>query len=333
MPAEISVTDLQKVYRIPVRQSGLKAALKSLLQPTWEDVVAVDRVSFEVETGEMIGLIGPNGAGKTTSLKVLTGLLHPTAGQVTVSGFTPWERRIEYLRNISMVMGNKTQLTWENTVADSFYILKEIYHVSQNDYRKRLDELVGLLGLEELLPKMARNLSLGERAKCEFAAALIHQPKVFFLDEPTLGLDISMQIKLRNFIRNYNRQHQTTIIITSHYMADISSLCQRVILIHGGKIVFDGELGRLAEKMSPFKLIKITLGEELEAAKLNELAPDLQLTVIGQEDRSISLRVGKEDVTPAIATFLNQLSVIDLTVEDPPIEAVIDQVYREGIAG
>jgi ABC-2 type transport system ATP-binding protein len=332
MSLEIALSNLEKIYRIPVRESGLVPAVKSLFHPNWQDVVAVDGISFQIESGAIVGLIGPNGAGKTTILKVLAGLLHPTAGSVRVGGYTPWERKIEYLRSISMVMGNKTQLTWENTIEDSFYILKEIYHVSAADYRRRIAELVDLLELEELLPKMARNLSLGERAKCEVAAALIHQPQVFFLDEPTLGLDISMQIKLRNFIKEYNRQHRTTMIITSHYMADISSLCNRVILIHGGKLVYDGELARLGAKMSPFKLIKISYGDELQPSDLAERLSSIKATLVGQEERSVSLRVNKETVAPVITAVLNRLQVVDLTVEDPPIEAVIDQVYREGIA-
>lgn len=330
---QISVQNLSKTYRIPQREAGLKASVKSLFQPQYADVPAVRDISFGIKAGEMLGFIGPNGAGKTTTLKMLSGLLYPTSGAARVNGYIPSERNPDFLRSISMVMGNKGQLTWENTVMDSFEVLGEIYRVPGADFRRALDELVSLLEIESLLPKMARNLSLGERMKCELAAALLHQPRVVFLDEPTLGLDVTMQFRLRRFIAEYNRRSGATVILTSHYMADVVSLCSRVILIHQGILLFDGDLSRLAEQMAPFKLIKLTLANG-DGASAEAILAGLgdSVTVIEQKDRRYTLRVKKSQTAAVTSALLNQISPADITVEDPPIEAVIDQVYREGVS-
>lgn len=333
MQPEIMIDSLRKVYRVPIRKPGLIPALQSLFRPNYNDVLAVDGISLSIRAGEIVGVLGPNGAGKTTTLKMLAGLLYPTAGSIRVAGFTPWERKPGFLREISMVMGNKAQLTWENTVLDSFYILKEIYRVSDMDFKSRLDELVDLLDISKLFPKLARNLSLGERSKCEFAAALLHHPRVLFLDEPTLGLDVSVQIKLRDFIREYNRTHNTTIILTSHYMTDITSLCKRVVLIHSGKLVFDGELSKLAEKIAPYKLISISTGEDQQQPDFNSMAfKGNGVSVVHQDRHRLVVQVKKEDTARAVSHIMNTVSVTDLTVEDSPIDAVIDRVYREGAA-
>lgn len=332
MQPEIIIDSLRKVYRVPLRKPGLLPAVQSLIRPNYNDVLAVDGISLTIRAGEIVGVLGPNGAGKTTMLKMLAGLLYPTAGSITAAGFIPWERKPEFLGKISMVMGNKAQLTWENTVMDSFFILKEIYRVPGRDFKNRLDELVDLLDIDKLLPKLARNLSLGERSKCEFAAALLHQPRILFLDEPTLGLDVSVQIKLRDFIRRYNRTHNTTVILTSHYMTDITSLCKRVVLIHSGKLVFDGELSRLAEKIAPYKLINISTGEGQRQPDFSSLAyPGNGATVIEQDDHRLVVRVKKEDTARVVSYIMNTASVTDLTVEDSPIDAIIDRVYREGV--
>jgi ABC-2 type transport system ATP-binding protein len=229
-------------------------------------------------------------------------------------------------------MGNKSQLTWENTIRDSFEILRDIYSVPPKDYQLILDELVALLNLQELLPKMARNLSLGERAKCEFAAALLYRPSILFLDEPTLGLDVSMQLRLRDFIRQYHHRYQTTIIVTSHYMADIHSLCERVILINSGRLIFDGLLTALADMVAPYKLIKITApGGNGDLAENLLTSLNCPAVVIEKNERTLLLRVRKEDASYAAAAVISRLPAADLTLEDPPIEAVIDRVYREGV--
>ena len=244
---------------MPVRAGGLGAALKSLARRTYSDVEAVREISFSITAGEMVGFIGPNGAGKTTTLKMLSGLLHPTAGSARVVGYQPWERKEDFLRRISMVLGNKSQMLWDIPPLDTFRVLAEIYRVPQPTFRRTLDELVALLDMEALLTKPVRSLSLGERMKCELVAGLLHQPEVLFLDEPTLGLDVSMQARLRQFLAAYNQAHRATVILTSHYMADVVTLCPRVILIHHGRLLYDGALDELASHLAPFKLVQVTL--------------------------------------------------------------------------
>jgi ABC-2 type transport system ATP-binding protein len=325
----ISVRDLCKTYRVPEREPGLAAALKSLAHRRVREVQAVRGVSFEVEAGEMVGFIGPNGAGKTTTLKMLSGLLHPTSGEARVLGHIPWERRPAYLSRISMVLGNKSQMMWDIPPLDTFQVLGDIYGVAPADLRRTLDELVTLLEMEELLSKPVRNLSLGERMKCELVAGLLHRPDVMFLDEPTLGLDVSMQARLRRFLAEYNRRNGVTVILTSHYMADVVALCPRVILIHHGQLLYDGELRGLAERLAPFKLIRVTLrGEASEPGYMLPEGVDL----VEAEGARLTLRVGRAEAPALTAHLLSTLPVADLSVEDPPIEAVIDQVYREGAA-
>jgi ABC-2 type transport system ATP-binding protein len=327
--AQITVQGLSKTYRVPVRTEGLRASLKSLVKRTYNDVYAVQNVSFGIQPGEIVGLIGPNGAGKTTTLKILTGLLHPTAGQARVAGFIPWQRKNAYLQQISMVMGNKSQMIWDIPPMDSFRVLGEIYSVPSGQFKQTLDELIELLDMQELLTKPVRNLSLGERMKCELVAGLLYRPLVMFLDEPTLGLDVSMQLRLRRFLAEYNRKSGVTILLTSHYMADVMALCPRVILIHQGKLLYDGELGSLAQKMAPFKLVRITLGAENGSSNRDISLPS-GVEITNRENNLLTLRVGRTDTPAVTAQLLQTLPVSDLTVEDPPIEAVIDQVYMEG---
>ena len=256
---KLIVQELSKTYRVPVRAEGLVASLKSLGRREYQEVEAVRGVSFEIEAGEMVGFIGPNGAGKTTTLKMLSGLLHPSAGRAAVLGQIPWERRPEYLSQISMVLGNKSQMLWDIPPLDSFRVLAEIYRVPPDEYQQTIDELIDLLDMEALLEKPVRNLSLGERMKCELVAGLLYRPKVMFLDEPTLGLDVSMQGRLRRFFAEYNQRSGVTVILTSHYMADVTALCPRVILIHQGELLYDGELQGLASRLAPFKLVRLAL--------------------------------------------------------------------------
>ncbi|HDQ73901.1 MAG TPA: ATP-binding cassette domain-containing protein [Chloroflexi bacterium] len=322
----IVVRDLSKTYRVPEREPGLAASLKGLVRRDYRDVEAVRGVSFTVEAGEIVGFIGPNGAGKTSTLKMLSGLLYPTAGESRVLGHVPWERRPGYLRRISMILGNKSQMVWDIPPLDTFHVLGEIYGVDPADLQRTLDELVELLEMQELLTKPVRNFSLGERMKCELVAGLLHRPDVLFLDEPTLGLDVSMQGRLRRFLAEYNQRNDVTVILTSHYMADVLALCPRVILIHHGQLLYDGDLGGLAERLAPFKLIRVTLRNG---------SPDgipEGVDVIERENGRLTLRVGRAEAPALTAHLLDTLPVADLAVEDPPIEAVIDQIYQEGVA-
>jgi ABC-2 type transport system ATP-binding protein len=327
---KIDVQNLGKKFRVPVRGAGLAASIQGLLRPTYREVEAVRQVSFQIDAGEIVGLIGPNGAGKTTMLKMLSGLLYPSAGQAHVAGFTPWERRPEYLRGISMVMGNKSQMLWDIPPLDSFDVLAEIYTLEPRIYRQTLDELVELLDMADLLAKPVRSLSLGERMKCELVAGLLHKPSILFLDEPTLGLDVSMQGRLRRFLAEYNRRSGVTMILTSHYMADVVALCPRVILIHHGSLLYDGELDRLARRLAPFKLISLSLRNGSRQGG-NGWALPAGVDVVEQGNGRLVLRVGRAEAPSITAHLLKSLPVADLAVEDPPIEAVIDQIYSEEV--
>jgi len=325
----IQVSSLTKIYRVPERAPGLGASIRGLFKPAYTDVPAVTDVSFTLQPGEMVGLIGPNGAGKTTTLKMLSGLLYPTHGEARVAGFTPWKRQPDYLRRISMVMGNRSAMNWDIPPLDSFRVLSKIYRVPETQYRQTLDELIALLDMDPLLKKPVRNLSLGERMKCELVAGLLYQPEVLFLDEPTLGLDVAMQRRLRTFLNQYNQQHAVTVILTSHYMADVSALCPRVMLIHHGQLIYDGALQTLAEKLAPFKLVKLQFSAPVVDFE-SCLSAFPAVEILPQENAHFILRVPRTDVAPLTAHLLQGLPVADLTVEDPPIEAVIDQIYEEG---
>ena len=323
----ILVDHLVKTYQVPTRGAGLRAALRSFVRRAYETVEAVRDISFTIEPGEIVGFIGPNGAGKTTTLKTLAGLLHPTSGEVRVAGHIPWERRPEFLHTISMVLGNKSQLLWDIPPLDTYRVLAEIYHLTPAKFQEQLDELVELLDMRELLSKPVRNLSLGERMKCELVAGLLHRPKVIFLDEPTLGLDISMQGRLRRFVLDYNQRHAATVILTSHYMADVVALCPRVMLIHHGRLLYDGALAELAARLAPFKLIRV--GVDAERSWPDTALPG-GVEVLQREEDHLELRAPRAETPAIMAQLLNLLPITDLAVEDPPIEAVIDQVYQEG---
>ena len=325
----ISVNNISKTYRVPQREAGLKAALRSLTHPTFQEVPAVKSINFSIEPGEIVALIGPNGAGKTTTLKMLTGLLQPTSGSISVNGFNPGKRSHDFLSNISIVLGNKSQMLWDIPPLDTFQVLGEIYRVPKTTLQERIDEMVSLLDMSEILRKPVRNLSLGERMKCELVASLLHRPKVLFLDEPTLGLDISVQNRLRNFILEYNRKYQATILLTSHYMADIERLCQRVILIHHGEILYDGERTGLSSLLTNSKIIHLTLRERLTESQSSTWLPkDGEL--LESTHHNFTIRVPREKTASVIADLLGKLPVSDLTIEEPSLEAVIDRVYQEG---
>jgi ABC-2 type transport system ATP-binding protein len=318
----ILVRDLRKTFRVPVRQGGLGAALRSLVRREHREVDAVAGVSFTIEPGEIVGFLGPNGAGKTTTLKMLSGLLYPTSGEARVVGHVPSRREPAYLRQMTMVMGNRNQLQWDLPALDSYELLRAIYRLHPDDFRQTRDEFMELLDLGDLVTKPVRNLSLGERMKVETAAALLHRPQVLFLDEPTIGLDVTMQKRIRSFVAEYNARYGATVLLTSHYMADVQALCKRVIVIHHGRILFDGELATLATRFGADKTIGVTLKEGAESV---DFAPYGE--VLGTEDGKVSLKVGRGRAPEVAARLLHDLTVADLTIEDPPIEDVIESVF------
>jgi ABC-2 type transport system ATP-binding protein len=322
MPPALFVKDLKKVYRVPERAAGLRASIRSFFHRITKDVAAVDGISFSVEPGEMVGFLGPNGAGKTTTLKMLSGLLHPSGGSLEVLGHTPWRREKELLRQITLVMGQRNQLIWDLPVGDSLELNRVIYRIPRADFNSISGELTELLELTPLLSKPARNLSLGERMKCEIAAALLHRPKVLFLDEPTIGLDVTMQRRIRSFIGEYNRRHKSTVLLTSHYMADVEALCKRVVVIHHGKLLYDGELAKLAERFSPYKTITIKL--ENGAADVSAYGE-----VLCKDEGQVTLRVPKSEAAAVTAKLLANVQINDLTISDPPIEDVIERVFAQ----
>jgi ABC-2 type transport system ATP-binding protein len=320
----IVVENLSKTYKVTDREGGLGASLRGFVRRTFKDVKAVQNVSFSIAAGEVVGFLGPNGAGKTTTLKMLSGLLHPTDGRATVLGFTPWQRSNEYLRSITLVMGQRNRLSWDIPAADSFLLNKAIYRIGDAEFDARLAELDELLELKEIMRKPVRNLSLGERMKCELAAALLHRPAVLFLDEPTIGLDIGAQARIRTFLKEYNRRSGATIILTSHYMADVTALCERVIIIHHGQLKYDGGLSDLSRRIAPYKLIGVVL-QDCSDCDLSEYGKPIPSEVDGKT----MLQVTAEETPNVTARLLAEQPVQDLTIEDPPIEAVIEQAFRE----
>jgi ABC-2 type transport system ATP-binding protein len=321
----MQVSSLRKVYRVPVREAGVGAALRSMFVRETKDIVAVDDISFTVGPGEVIGFLGPNGAGKTTTLKMASGLLHPSGGSVRVLGFEPWRRQKEFLSQITLVMGNRNQLEWDIPCHDSYDLLAAVYRVPQEQYRQTLGELTELLDLGPLLAKPVRNLSLGERMKCEVAGALLHRPKVLFLDEPTIGLDVTMQRRIRAFLKDYNQLTGATVLLTSHYMADVEALCKRIVVIHHGRLLYDGGLSGLVEQFSAYKTIAIDLANG--PADIPQAGLDAYGETIEQEGGHVKLRVRKQETAAVTSRLLADLPIVDLTVEDPPIEEVIEKVF------
>jgi ABC-2 type transport system ATP-binding protein len=304
----IEVESLRKTFDVPVREAGLKASMRSLLHRETREVVAVDDVSFTIDAGDIVGFLGPNGAGKTTTLKMLAGLLYPTGGQCRVLGLDPRDRPAELLRQIALVMGNRNQLQWDLPAMDSFELNRAIYQIPRDEFILLRDELIELLDLSDLVSKPVRNLSLGERMKAEIAGALLHRPQVLFLDEPTIGLDITMQKRIRSFVADYNARFGATVMLTSHYMADVQALCKRVIVIHHGSVLYDGDLAVLADQVGVAKTItaRLSSGEE------------------------VVVRAARADVAGTTSRLLADHDVVDLTVEDPPIDDVIEQVFASG---
>lgn len=325
--AMITAHQLSKTYPVPIKEPGLKGTLTHFFKRRYRQVDAVKQVSFTIEPGEVVGFLGPNGAGKTTTLKMLTGLVHPSGGQVTVAGQVPFRRRADFLHNITLVMGQKQQLIWDLPALDSLRINAAIYGLSQQELRQRVGELTAMLGLESKLTQPVRKLSLGERMKAELLAALLHRPKVLFLDEPTLGLDVNAQANVREFLKQYNQQYGATVLLTSHYMADITALCDRVMLIYQGELIYDGGLDRLLERFAPYREVKVELSQGCNATQLAQYG-ELE-ALEGCVARFI---VRRDRLTEVVARLLADLAVVDLTVTDPPVEEVIGRVFEAGKA-
>ena len=325
MSLTIKVEKISKTYQVPEREGGFGAAFRSFFKRKYKDVKAVQEVSFEIAQGEIVGFLGPNGAGKTTTLKMLSGLLHPTGGTANVLGFTPWELKQEYLRSMTLVMGQRNRLSWDIPAADSFLLNQAIYRIPDDQYKQTYKELDEMLELEPLMKKPVRNLSLGERMKCEIAVGLLHRPKVLFLDEPTIGLDITGQVRIREFLREYNRRTGATILLTSHYMADVTALCERIIIIHHGQLKYDGGINDLSRRIAPFKLIGVLLAES-NSHDLSQYGTPVQ----NEEDAEKRyIQVKAEDVTKVTSRMLSDLPIHDITITDPPIEDVIERAFNE----
>jgi ABC-2 type transport system ATP-binding protein len=319
----IHVHKLSKVFNVPEREAGLKAALVSLFKRQFREVRAVDEISFEIMPGEMVGFLGPNGAGKTTSLKMLSGLLYPSEGELSVLGYLPEKRDKELLKQITLVMGQRNQLEWDIPALDSFELQRAIYGLEDATFKRNRDEMIEMMRVEEIVHKPVRNLSLGERMKVEIIGALLHAPKVLFLDEPTIGLDVTMQRRIRKFLAEYNERYNATVLLTSHYMADVQALCKRVIVIHHGKILYDGDLSGLVTRFSAMITMVVTMEDNnTNLAQFGE--------VLEQEPNRVKLRVAKNDTPRVTSDLLAKLPVTDLTVEDPPIEDVIESVFDAG---
>ncbi len=319
----IEVRGLRKEYRVHRRPPGVKEALRSLFRRRYEVVKAVDGIDFSVAPGERVGFLGPNGAGKTTTLKVLSGLLHPTAGEATVAGFEPRKREPAFLKSITLVMGQKQQLLWDLPPAETFALNRAIYEIPRAEFEATVRELSDLLDLSDLLGKPTRQLSLGERMKCELAAALLHRPRVLFLDEPTIGLDVTMQATVRQFVKAYNERHGATVLLTSHYMDDVLALCPRVIVIDRGRLIYDGDLTRLTREVRPDKRIVVRLGRPVAASELSRFGQ-----VVASDEARAVVRVRAAEVSSAVARMLSALPVADLTVEDPPLEEVMSELFK-----
>ena len=326
MNRAIIVDGLVKNFEITEKEPGLTGAVKSLLSPKKKEVHALRGISFTIQPGELVGFIGPNGAGKTTTLKTLSGLLYPTSGFVEVLEYDPWERRPEFLKQISLVMGQKNQLWWDLPAIETFELNRAIYEIPTRIYQENLKELVTLLEVENLLETPVRKLSLGQRMRMELIAALLHKPKVLFLDEPTIGLDLIAQQKMRDFIYDYNRKYGATILLTSHNMDDLIDLARRVIVINEGRIFFDGALEELVEKYAKEKIIKATLSREEGIADIEKIGKVKKLVF-----PQVILSVPRAATAVAASELLQNFPVDDLTIEEIPIEDVIRKAFKSGL--
>ena len=318
----ILVDRLVKNFTVKQKGSGLRGSLSYILAPKKKTVRALRSISFSLAKGELVGFIGPNGAGKTTTLKVLSGLLYPTSGFAQVLGFDPCERKTDYLKNISLVLGQKNQLWWDLPAKDSFDLNAAIYEIPKSEYKKSLDELTKLLEVKSLLKTQVRRLSLGQRMRLELVAALLHKPKILFLDEPTIGLDVIGQQKIRDFFFEYNKTHNATIMLTSHNMDDLIDLARRVIVIDKGKILFDGELKQMVAKFAKKKIIKVDLAKDADIKGLEKIGKLLKF-----DFPQATIEVDRKVAAVAAAELLQNMPVVDLEITEEPIDEIIRKVF------
>ncbi|MCC7519706.1 MAG: ATP-binding cassette domain-containing protein [Verrucomicrobiae bacterium] len=323
MPAVVA-KNLTRIFKSYRKRPGFWGGVVGLVCREYDRIEAAAEVSFEIEEGELVGFLGPNGAGKTTTLKMLAGLLHPTSGEARVLGHVPWERRDEYRRRFALVMGQKNQLWWDLPAIESFELNREIYQVAPRDFQARLDELTGLLEVRDKLRVMVRELSLGERMKMEIIASLLHAPSVLFLDEPTIGLDVISQRKVRDFIRHYNTTRQVTILLTSHYMADIEELCDRVIIIDRGRIFYDGRLPELVARFAPHKLVQVVSRQPIPEEALRSLGEILE-----RGESTVRLRVPRDRVGAVCRELFARFMIEDLAIEEIPVEDIVREIFGQ----
>jgi ABC-2 type transport system ATP-binding protein len=321
--AAIETRDLRKVFQSVQKEPGLWGSVKGLWSRRYVTKEAVKGVDLRIEEGELVGFLGPNGAGKTTTLKMLSGILHPTSGAASVLGFTPWERRSDFLRQIALVMGQKQQLWWDLPARESFALLQEIYEVPDDVFKARVGELAEMLDITRLLDTQVRKLSLGERMKCELVAALLHAPRVVYLDEPTIGLDVVSQVRIREFLKGYQERHRSTILLTSHYMQDVKELCERVIIIDQGAKAFDGPFAELVTRFSDEKLVRLTFSEPV-ARRLLEPFGAVELA---EDGVNAVVRVPRERSARLAGEMLSTLPVADIAIEELEADEVIRQMF------
>ncbi len=321
----ITAHNLRKVYRTSVKAPGLAGAVKGLFRREYKNVEAVADVSFTIEPGELVGFLGPNGAGKTTNLKMLSGVLHPTSGEARVLGHVPWQREPVFQKQFALVLGQKNQLWWDLPALESFVLNREIYELPEAQFRATLDELVELFGVRDLLTTQVRKLSLGERMKCELIASLLHRPQLLLLDEPTIGLDLVSQKRVREFLRDYNRRTQITILLTSHYMDDVKALCDRVIIIDHGQLIFDGRLEALVSQYAENKLLTVTFADELPVEALERFGK-----VVEHNGFLVRLEVPRAETTSVASRLLAELPVADISIADVEVEEVVREIFAAG---
>lgn len=320
----IKVENLSKNYSIKLKEPGLLGSLKAIYKSKTKEVKAVKNISFTIKEGEMIGFIGPNGAGKTTTLKMLSGILFPTSGNMNVLGYTPFDRNHDFLKKISLVMGQKNQLIWELPAIDTFNLNKETYEIPEANYKRTLDELITLFEIGDILTTQVRKLSLGQRMKCELVASLLHNPKILFLDEPTIGLDIIIQKKLRQFVKRVNEKFGTTVILTSHYMDDVKEIAERVIVINKGSLIFDDKLAALTKKFANYKTVSLTLNADADQKVLKMFDK-----VVKYEYPELVIKVRPEKIAETTSYALKNLDVDDIDISEPELEDIVEVLFKK----